>query len=143
MTAIRDFAWADYPAVCALWQATARDELPEDELRTTLHHGPGLMLVAEEPQQVIVGVVLGTFDGRRGWIHRLAVRPDHRRTGLATTLVTELEQRLILRGAPRINLLVLPDNAAALAFWQRLGYVPHPDVLCSKPMHVEEGGMSH
>lgn len=82
----------------------------------------------------VVGVVLGTFDGRRGWIHRLAVHPRSRRAGVATALVTELEQRLTDRGAPRINLLVMPDNADGLAFWQRRGYALRPDVLCSKSM---------
>lgn len=130
---IGDFDWPDYPAVAAVWRAAGRDVLPEDELRTTLDHGHGLLLVARAGSG-IVGVVLGTFDGRRGWIHRLAVHPAHRRAGLATALVNELEQRFRDRGAPRINLLVMPDNADGLAFWQRLGYIPHPDVLCSKPL---------
>lgn len=44
-----------------------------------------------------------------------------RRKGLATSLVAELEQRLVTRGALRINLLVLPNNSDGLHFWQRLG----------------------
>lgn len=131
---IRDFDWPDYPDVRALWQATARDALAEAELRATLAHGPGLMLVSQDSRGWVIGVVVGTFDGRRGWIHRLAVHPDHRRHGLATRLVAELENRLTARGAPRINLLVMPDNDTGLAFWQRLGYLPHSDVLCSKPI---------
>lgn len=128
---IREFDRPDIPAVTAIWRATGQGVLSEAELRTTLAHGPGLMLVAEAPAGV-VGVVLGTFDGRRGWIHRLAVDPAHRRSGVATALVAEVERRLVERGAPRINLMVLPENAAGLAFWQRLGYLPFPDVLCSK-----------
>ncbi|WP_199580171.1 GNAT family N-acetyltransferase [Blastococcus sp. TBT05-19] len=130
---IREFDRSDHAAVAAIWRATGQGVLDEDELRTTLAHGPGLLLVAEQPAGV-VGVVLGTFDGRRGWIHRLAVDPAHRRSGLATALVAEVERRLADRGAPRINLLVLPDNAAGLAFWQRRGYLPYPDVLCSKAL---------
>jgi ribosomal protein S18 acetylase RimI-like enzyme len=136
MPVIRDFTWPDYGVVSALWQRTSRGVLPEEELRATLRHGPGLMLLADDPHGGVVGVVLGTFDGRRGWIHRLAVDPEHRRSGVATQLVTELERRLRARGAPRINLLVMPENEAGLAFWQRLGYLPHPDVLCSKPMQT-------
>ena len=58
---IRDFAWDDYRAVCDLWQITARSALPEDELRATLDHGPNLLLVAEDRDAAIVGVVLGTL----------------------------------------------------------------------------------
>lgn len=130
---VRGFEWADYPAAARLWQATGRDSVPEVELRATLKHGPGLMLVAAADDDDIVGVVLGTFDGRRGWIHRLAVHQDHRRAGLASALVNELERRLIARGALRINLLVMPDNAQGLAFWQRVGYLARPDILCTKP----------
>ena len=128
---IRDFVWPDYPTVLSIWKAAGRDALSEDETRQALDHGPGLMLVAELDSRV-VGVILGTFDGRRGWLHRLAVHPDARRAGVATALVAVLEQRLTERGAPRINLLVMPDNAAGLAFWNHLGYLQRPDVLCSK-----------
>ena len=108
--------------------------MADDELRGTLKHGPDLLLVADDVGAGVVGVVLGTFDGRRGWIHRLAVHPDHRRKGLATSLVGELEQRLATRGARRINLLVMPDNSDGLRFWQRLGHISCPDILCTKPM---------
>jgi ribosomal protein S18 acetylase RimI-like enzyme len=129
---IRDFRWGDFPAVRALWEAVGSSVLPEPELRATLAANPRLLLVAEDGG--IAGVVLGTFDGRRGWIHRLAVHPGRRRGGVASRLVAELEQRLRSQGAPRINLLVLPDNPGGLAFWQRLGYLRQPDVLCSKPV---------
>ena len=101
---VRTSGWADLPAVTEVWAAAGSQ------------------------------VVLGTFDGRRGWIHRLAVSPGHRRAGLATALVAELEERFRSLGVPRVNLLVLPDNAAGLASWQRLGHLPCPDVLWSKPL---------
>lgn len=131
---VRTFGWADLPAVLEVWRATGASGLPEDELRATLEHRPDLMVVADPPGAGVVGVVLGTFDGRRGGIHRLAVLPGHRRSGLAGAMVAELERRLHDRGAPRINLLVLPDNPGGLAFWQHLGYLPCPDVLCTKAL---------
>ena len=129
---IRDFEWGDYPAVRSLWETAGNAVVPEPELRATLAANPGLLLVAEDSG--IAGVVLGTFDGRRGWIQRLAVHPERRRGGVASRLVAELEQRLRARGAPRINLMVVPENTTGLAFWQRLGYLPQPDVLCTKPV---------
>jgi hypothetical protein len=53
---------------------------------------------------------------------------------VATRLVAELESRFRALGCPRINLLVLPDNEAGLRFRQSLGYLPCPDVLCTKPL---------
>jgi|SRR5690349_1500067 len=130
---IREFEWRDYDAVVAVWAAAGRDIVARAELEAKLTRDPELFLVAEAPAGV-VAVVMGTFDGRRGWILRLAVHPAHRRQGLATRLVDELEKRFGLLGCPRVNLLVMPDNTAGLRFWQTLGYLPQPDVLCTKPM---------
>ncbi|GAA3244165.1 GNAT family acetyltransferase [Dactylosporangium siamense] len=132
---IRQFQWSDYDAVVSVWAATGRDVVPRAELEAKLTRDPELFLV-DEVDGVVTGVVLGTYDGRRGWILRLAVHPDQRRQKIATRLVEELERRLAHLGCPRINLMVLPDNAAGLSFWQRLGYLPVPDVLCTKPLRA-------
>jgi ribosomal protein S18 acetylase RimI-like enzyme len=136
---IRRFAWPDYDAVAAVWATAGREIVHRDELEAKLTRDPELFLVAEETAEeaageTVTGVVMGTYDGRRGWILRLAVHPDHRRRGIATELVAELERRFTALGCPRVNLLVMPDNAAGLRFWQKLGYLPMPDVLCTKPL---------
>jgi ribosomal protein S18 acetylase RimI-like enzyme len=134
---IRPFAWPDYDAVLAVWAAAGRDVMLRDELQAKLVRDPELFLVAGTgPTDDIVGVVLGTYDGRRGWILRLAVSPAHRRQGIASRLVGELERRFTALGCPRINLLVMPDNPTGLRFWQAHGYLPMPDVLCTKPLAV-------
>lgn len=133
MTHIRQFGWGDYDAVVAVWTAAGSDVVPRAELAAKLTRDPELFLVAEADHDV-VAVVMGTFDGRRGWIVRLAVHPAHRRHGIAGHLVHELENRFRLLGCPRVNLLVLPDNAVGLRFWQTQGYLPMPDVLCTKPL---------
>ena len=133
MIHIRGFRWVDFDAVTEVWATAGRDVLPRAELEAKLVRDPELFLVAESGAE-IAGVVLGTYDGRRGWILRLAVHPAHRRRGIATGLVRELETRFRALDCPRVNLLVLPDNEAGLRFWRELGYLPCPDVLCTKPM---------
>jgi ribosomal protein S18 acetylase RimI-like enzyme len=130
---IRQFDWRDHDAVVAGWTAAGRDVVPRAELEAKLARDPELFLVAETLAGV-VAVVMGTFDGRRGWVFRLAVHPAHRRQGIATRLMDELEKRFETLGCPRVNLLVMPDNLAGLQFWRALGYLPMPDVLCTKPM---------
>jgi ribosomal protein S18 acetylase RimI-like enzyme len=143
MIHIREFGWDDYDAVVEVWATTGREVVPRAELEAKLTRDPELFLVAEEVAEEsgessrgVVAVVMGTYDGRRGWIFRLAVHPAHRRGGIATRLVDELESRFRRLGCPRANLMVMPDNEAALRFWQTLGYLPVPDVLCTKPLTV-------
>jgi ribosomal protein S18 acetylase RimI-like enzyme len=70
----------------------------------------------------IVGSIIGTFDGWRGNIYRLAVRVDHRRQGVARALVAEVERRLTRQGAKRITALVEKDHPWAMNFWEAVGY---------------------
>ncbi|MEU4163636.1 GNAT family N-acetyltransferase [Actinoplanes sp. NPDC026670] len=135
MGGVRQFRWGDYERVVVVWEASGIGVLSRPELEAKLLRDPELFLVAEpESGEDVSGVVLGTYDGRRGWIFRLGVHPGYRRQGVATQLVAELESRLQALGCPRINLLVMPDNDAGLRFWASLGYLSYPDVLCSKPM---------
>ncbi|MFI5914715.1 GNAT family N-acetyltransferase [Dactylosporangium sp. NPDC051541] len=131
---IRTFEWDDWDAVVGLWGAVGSSVLPQAEIEGTRRRTPELFLVAETGSGVVAGAALGTYDGRRGFILRLAVDPAQRRRGIARHLVAELEGRLRALGCPRINLFVLPDNAAGLRFWQSLGYLPVPDVVHTKPL---------
>jgi len=70
----------------------------------------------------LVGVVLGTQDGRKGWINRLAVHPDYRRTHIASRLVRTCERGLRAQGIQMFAALIEPDNAASEAVFRSLGY---------------------
>lgn len=133
MLRIRQFDWPDYDRVIEVWRSAGRTILPRAELAAKLVRDPQLFLVAEH-DDTLVGVVLGTFDGRRGWILRLAVDPAYRRRGIASRLIGELETRYAALGCPRVNLLALPEDTVALRFWQSLGYLRLPDVVCTKPI---------
>src|SRR5215831_8753669 len=64
----------------------------------------------------------GTFDGRRGWVNRLATRPGQRRHGWATALLGELERRFAAKGCRKVNLLIEPDNQPVTSFYEQNGY---------------------
>jgi ribosomal protein S18 acetylase RimI-like enzyme len=92
-----------------------------DEVQRLIEHGPGFLLVAEMDERVI-GSIIGTFDGWRGNIYRLAVHPDFRRRGVARSLVRDAETQLRKQGVRRITALVEKDHPWAVGFWDAVGY---------------------
>jgi purine-nucleoside phosphorylase/ribosomal protein S18 acetylase RimI-like enzyme len=121
---VRDCRPEDADAVLALWReagaTVSRTDTAPDLLRA-LADSTAVVLVAQREGR-LVGSVIGSFDGWRGNLYRLAVHPAHRRQGLARALVAEVERRLARQGAKRVTALVERDHPGALAFWQAAGY---------------------
>lgn len=70
----------------------------------------------------MVAVVIANFDGRRGWINRLAVDPDYRGQGLAKELIEQSEQFLKSVGAVVICALIEDINYPSISCFQSSGY---------------------
>ena len=116
----------DYEAVYALWKSlvpaiSLRPSDRREEIEKKLARDPNLFLVAEEDGRV-VGVIMGGWDGRRGWLHHLAVAPDYQDRGIGTALLAQVEERLRAKGCLKVNLLVHRDNEGARRLYKRLGY---------------------
>jgi ribosomal protein S18 acetylase RimI-like enzyme len=77
----------------------------------------------------LVGVAFGTWDGRRGMINRLAVRPEYRRLGIADKLVARCERALRARGAKVITTLIDTPNRQSLGLFKKRGYIRHDRIV--------------
>jgi len=124
---IREMRGVDGEALRALWKACGFRSLGDDDLGLArlARRNPGLVLVAAEAGHV-VGSALGAWDGRRGWVYHLAVDENHRRQGIATRLVDQVEAGLRDLGCQEARVNVGDDNAGARAFWQARGYETRP-----------------
>ena len=131
---IREFTLADYETVKKLWKEAGLTLKPSDELpeiKKKLERDPDLFLVAEDHNQ-IVGAVIGSWDGRRGYIYHLAIDPSRQRQGLGLQLMQEVEKRLARRGATKVNLMVEPHNLQVTEFYARLGYQKDKVIMMAK-----------
>lgn len=129
---VREITISDYPVVHSLWRSCRGIGLHNDVdcehgIGLYLARNPGLSFVAVR-QDRIVGAVLCGQDGRRGYIHHLAVDEGLRRGGIGTTLVNNAIGRLRQKGISKCNTFVFEDNLDALEFWQRIGWAKRDDL---------------
>lgn len=124
----RVMAMTDYDEVMALWRASEGLLLNESDepgpIATFLERNPGLSQVLRLDGRVI-GAVLCGHDGRRGYLHHLAVAAEQRGRGWGRLLVERCRACLAAAGIRKCNIIVDADNAAGLGFWQAQGYVAH------------------
>jgi ribosomal protein S18 acetylase RimI-like enzyme len=139
---IRTFRIEDYDRVMELWnegglplKPAGRDSRGNIAAQLEL---PNVRFLVAETESRIVGTVLATHDGRKGWINRLAVEAASRRKGIGARLVREAERWLGSRGMEILACLIEDDNAGSMAVFEKLGYRKHPEIIYfAKRKHPE------
>ncbi len=121
---IRAFSASDTEAVLRLWE---RSEISRPwldlraEIVEKMKRDRSLFLVATDTG-VVVGAVMGAYDGRRGWVYHLAVEPGRRQQGIGRLLMHHLEERMARMGVMKVNLQVRHDNLGVVDFYKALDY---------------------
>src|SRR5438874_5181123 len=121
---IRAFEQVDADGVVALWSDCGLVRAwndPRKDIARKLSVQRDLFLVGTADGRVVATVMAG-YEGHRGWINYLAVAPGCRRQGVARQMMAAVEDRLRRLGCAKINLQIRPDNADAIAFYQRIGF---------------------
>jgi putative acetyltransferase len=123
---LRPLTAADHAETVALWRATEGLGLGESDtaeaIAAFLARNEGLSPVAVDGAGRIVGAMLCGHDGRRGYLHHLAVARERRGQGIGKALVEFAVAGLRREGIPKCNLFIFDDNAAGRAFWEHLGW---------------------
>lgn len=73
-------------------------------------------------EQRMVGVAIANWDGRRGWVNRVAVHPDFRGQRLASKLIDKCEEFLRECGALVICALIEDPNLPSMSAFEHAGY---------------------
>jgi N-acetylglutamate synthase len=114
-----------YDELIAFWKSISGIWVSEDDsyenLKTYFKRNPDTNFIAVHEDKII-GTIKCSHDGRRGYLHHLAVEEEYRNQGIAKTLVEKCIGILRKEGIKQFRLFVLDSNKQAMDFWKRLGF---------------------
>ncbi len=124
---IREYHPRDFDAICEIDRLCFEPGVSytADEMREWLALPAAFALVGEDDQAGRVGgfVLARKTRARNAHIITIDVLPEYRRSGLGASLMQGAHEKLRKRDVRRVQLEVSVENAAALRFYERLGYV--------------------
>jgi ribosomal protein S18 acetylase RimI-like enzyme len=132
MFQLRPMIVEDIPAALSLWQGLPgiglRDADSPSSLAKYLARNPGSSFVAVTKGGDLVGVSLAGHDGRRGYLHHVAVKREYQRLGLGRQLVDACLSALKADGIEKVHLWVKAENVAGKGFWNHIGWRERTDI---------------
>jgi ribosomal protein S18 acetylase RimI-like enzyme len=130
---IRRLTIDDYEEITRLWSKASLPFKPKgrdskEAIADEMRANPEFFLGAVDGHG-LVGVVVLSSDARKGWINRLAVDPDYRRSGVAKVLISESEKMFRQRGIRIFCALIEDYNDASKKLFRSCGYIEHHDII--------------
>ena len=123
----------DLAEVIQFWQGMDGIGLSESDsysaLSFYLQRNPGLSRVARNRDRELIGAVLCGHDGRRGYLHHLAVARDYRRKGIGRALVERCLSSLRELKILKCNVFLFPHNPEGQGFWKAMGWKEREDLI--------------
>ncbi len=123
---IRRLNIVDYDEIIRLWADAGLKFKPNGrESRTSVTKEmalDGVQYFGYYENKELLGVCIGNYDGRRGWINRLAVHPDFRGKNIAGELIVETEKFLKSKGAVVLSALIEDINGPSISCFQKAGF---------------------
>jgi N-acetylglutamate synthase len=129
---IREMKITDYDQMFELWKNSEGIGLSRADdfegVKRFLDRNPQLSYVAADGDKVIATILAG-HDGRRGYLHHVAVDPNYRRKGIGEALVEKSLAELHRLGIHKCHLFVVERNETAQRFWKITGWVEREELL--------------
>jgi len=123
----------DLAEAIQFWQGMEGIGLNESDsysaLSFYLQRNPGLSWVARNRDRELIGAVLCGHDGRRGYLHHLAVAPDWRRKGIGRALVERCLSSLRELKILKCNVFLFDQNPEGEEFWKAMGWKDRDDLF--------------
>jgi len=135
---IESFRIDEYDQMLSLWERTGlsydrADRGSRESIERQIFDDRVAILTLKDKGQII-GSIIASSDGRKGWINRLAVDPDYRGRRLAARLVEKAEEALSEMGVRVIATLVEDNNFPSMAAFRHCGYEAWSEIVYFRKM---------
>jgi ribosomal protein S18 acetylase RimI-like enzyme len=133
----RPIKLSDYENLISFWKenyfVNEVDDL--DRFKLFLEKNPDLSVLAEENGK-ITGTILGSFDGRRGYIQKLVVDRNYRKKGIGKLLIDRVIKKL-----RELDVLYIPISIEEelVPFYEKCGFKKTKQV----PMNISYSTYTH
>ena len=123
---IRSYSESDEAAVAELWRevfpGSPSWNHPETDIRRKLAIQRELFLVATIDLE-LAGTAMAGYDGHRGWVYYVAVRPKHRRQGIGKKLIEIVLAQARKNGIQRSMVYSAnKDYISTASFYENCGF---------------------
>ena len=128
---IEKFSIKFYKKVIELWRRagiSVGSTDTKEELERMLQRNPDLFLIGKIDDNII-SVVMGGFDGRRGYVHHLAVDPEYQKKGYGKKIMQELIKRFLELKVHKVHLFIEKYNKDTINFYKNLGWDKRDDLI--------------
>ncbi len=115
---IRECEKADLDEILKIEEASF--EYPYSRSTFVRYLTEDFILVSENEKGRLTGYIIGKRRGKNGFIVSIAVDPTHRRQGIGSSLMKEIQREIDTK---RIWLIVRISNVRARSFYSELGYI--------------------
>jgi ribosomal protein S18 acetylase RimI-like enzyme len=120
----------DYSMLLELWKSFPGNAVTgadgKEGFSAFLAKNGDLCFVLEE-QEKVLGSVMASHDGRRGYIYHLAVETSRQGRGFGRALMERAEAALAAAGIEKAHLFIFSDNPA-VGFYERTGWHLRRDI---------------
>ena len=114
-----------YNELMDFWESCEGLYLGDDDkyvnLKTYLKRNPKLNFVVLHENRIIATIKC-SHDGRRGYLHHLAVKMGFRKKGIARELVNKCLKILQEKDITKYRVFVSDNNQEAIKFWKHIGF---------------------
>jgi len=125
------FSMRYYQEIIDLWKRSGIEissSDTQDEIAKILKRNSDLFLIGKEDGKVIA-VVMGAFDGRRGYVHHLAIDPDYQKKWYGKMMMDELIERFRKEKVHKVHLFIEKHNKEVVNFYKKLGWDIRDDLI--------------